>query len=88
MRYPTILLGISIFILNERTRIMAKISKSKLTEHLRRGGLNEGILDTFFRKLKKAKKEREFEKLTNDPEYQSLLKKYNIEPVDWNQTDL
>lgn len=67
---------------------MAKISKSKLTEHLRRGGLNEGILDTFFRKLKKAKKEREYERLTNDPEYQSLLKKYNIEPIDWTDTEL
>ena len=31
--------------------------------------------------------ESDYDKLTNDPEYQRVLKKYDIEPVDWAGTD-
>jgi len=46
----------------------------------------------WFRNMRREKrikqKEKELEKLTQDPEYQKILKKYNIKPVDWNQTTL
>lgn len=32
----------------------------------------------------KKKKEKEFEKLSKDPQYQAILKKYNIEPIPWD----
>ena len=62
---------------------MKTIKKSKLTEVLKSKGLSEGFLDKFFTKLKKARKEKEYEKLTQDPEYQALLKKHNLKPVDY-----
>tara|TARA_B100001057_G_scaffold470512_1_gene531895 strand:+ start:681 stop:872 length:192 start_codon:yes stop_codon:yes gene_type:complete len=62
---------------------MAKIKKSKLTEHFKSIGMTEGFLSKFFARLKKSGKEKEYEKLTNDPSYQAILKKYNIKPTDW-----
>jgi hypothetical protein len=38
-----------------------------------------GFIKNFF--------ESDNDKLTNDPEYQRVLKKYDIEPVDWAGTD-
>ena len=43
---------------------MAKITKSKLTEHFKSIGMSEGFLSKFFAKLKKSGKEKEYEKLT------------------------
>jgi hypothetical protein len=37
----------------------------------------------FIKKIFKS----DYDKLTNDPEYQRVLKKYDIEPVDWAGTD-
>lgn len=62
---------------------MAKIKKTKLTEHFKSLGLSEGFLAKFFAKLKKSGKEEEYEKLTKDPSYQAILKKYDIKPVNW-----
>ena len=62
---------------------MAKIKKAKLTEILKSHGLSEGFLSKFFGNIKKAKKEKEYEKLTKDPDFEKVLKKYNIKPVDW-----
>ena len=50
---------------------------------LKSKGLSEGFLSNFFKKIKLAKAEKEYQQLTNDPRYQELLKKYNIKPVDW-----
>ena len=38
-----------------------------------------------FNKIKKLIKEKEYKKLTNDPKYQSILKKHNLEPVPYDQ---
>ena len=62
---------------------MAKITKSKLTEMLKSKGVSEGFLSNFFKKIKLAKAEKEYQQLTNDPKYQQLLKKYKIKPVDY-----
>ena len=65
---------------------MANITKTKLTEILKSKGVSEGFLSNFFKKIKLAKAEKEYQQLTNDPKYQQLLKKYKIKPVDWNST--
>jgi hypothetical protein len=62
---------------------MAKLTKSNLKEHFKNEGLSEGFIEKFFQNLVRQKKEKELEKLTQDPEYQRILKKYNIKPVDW-----
>lgn len=85
MRYPIEILGISIFILYQLGIIM-KIKVSKLREVLKTQGLSENIVTDFIKFLIRKKKERELEKITNDPEYQAILKKYNIDPVDYNFT--
>lgn len=64
---------------------MKTIKESQLKEILKSKGLDEGFIDTFFKNLKKKKKEKEFQKLTNDPKYQAILKKYNIEPVPYDK---
>ena len=64
---------------------MNTIKTSKLREVLTLKGLSEGFIDDFFRNIKKKKKEKEFEKLSNDPQYQAILKKYNIEPIPWDK---
>lgn len=62
---------------------MATIKKSKLTEHFKSIGMTEGFLAKFFARIKKSGKEKEYEKLTNDPSYQAILKKYKLEPINW-----
>ena len=84
MRYPIEILGISIFILYQ-LGITMKIKVSKLREVLKTQGLSENIVTDFIKFLIRKKKERELEKITNDPEYQAILKKYNIKPVDWDK---
>ena len=64
---------------------MKTIKESQLKEILQSKGLDEGFIDDFFKNLKKKKKEKEFQKLTNDPKYQAILKKYNIEPVPYDK---
>jgi len=84
MRYPIGILGISIFILYQ-LGITMKIKVSKLREVLKTQGLSENIVTDFIKFLIRKKKERELEKITNDTEYQAILKKYNIKPVDWDK---
>ncbi len=64
---------------------MANITKTKLTEILKSKGVSEGFLSNFFKKIKLAKAEKEYQQLTNDPKYQQLLKKYKIKPVDYSK---
>ena len=65
---------------------MAKLTKSNLKEHFKNQGLSEGFIEKFFQNLVRQKKEKELERLTQDPEYQKILKKYNIEPVSYGKT--
>jgi|LakMenEpi03Aug12_release.lakeMendotaPanAssembly.Ray.scaffolds.fasta_scaffold25046_7 hypothetical protein len=65
---------------------MGTIKTSKLTELLKSKGLSESFIGKFIDAIKQKKKEKEFEKLNNDPRYKELLKKYNIDPVDYNST--
>ena len=67
---------------------MKTIKESKFREVLEKQNLPEGFISQFINYMKKSKKERELAKLTNDPEYQSLLKKYNIKPVQWTGREL
>jgi len=62
-----------------------KIKVSKLREVLKKQGLSENIITDFIKFLIRKKKERELEKITNDPEYQAILKKYNIKPMEWGK---
>mgnify|MGYP000032016247 FL=1 len=64
---------------------MATIKTSKLKEVFTSKGVSESFIDDFFRNIKKRKKEKEFEKLSKDPQYQAILKRYNIEPIPWDK---
>lgn len=39
----------------------------------------------FLQKLRLKILQKEYDDLTNDPKYQSILKRYNIKPVDWQK---
>jgi hypothetical protein len=74
---------------------MKTIKKSQLTELLKNKGLDEGFIDRIFHRVKTAKKkselkdlERELSRLENDPEYQKILKKHGIKPINYNDTKL
>ncbi len=84
MRYPIGILGISIFILY-KLGITMKIKVSKLREVLKKQGLSENIITDFIKFLIRKKKERELERITNDPEYQAILKRAGIKPIDWGK---
>ena len=45
--------------------------------------MDENIIKRFIGKIAKAYKTKKLDKLTNDPEYQKILKKYNLKPIDW-----
>ena len=54
-----------------------------IIEKLEKRGLDEGGIKSFIGSIVKAYKTKQLDKLTKDPEYQKILKKYNIKPVDW-----
>ena len=71
---------------------MSKISKSKLKEVLSNANMSEGLIDTILKKIKQSKKDahtkalhKKLDALTNGKEYQAILKKYDIEPMDWSK---
>lgn len=43
------------------------------------------MLKSLIKAIIVAIKKKKLEKLTNDPKYQALLKRYNIEPVPWDK---
>ena len=47
--------------------------------------MTEGGIGDFLKKIQIAIKTKQLDKLTNDPEYQKTLKKYNIKPIDWTK---
>lgn len=57
-----------------------------IIESLRKRGMDEGGIKDLLKKVQVAIKKKQLDKLTNDPEYQKILKKYNIKPVNWNQS--
>ena len=57
----------------------------KITESLTKRGMSESAIGKFLNSIKIAIKKKQLDKLTNDPEYQKILKKYNIEPVPYDK---
>ena len=64
---------------------MKTIKSCKLKEVLSSKGMDEGAIADFFKSIKIAKKKNKLDKLTNDPKYQAILKKYDIEPVPYGK---
>lgn len=64
---------------------MASRKIESIVETLQSRGMNEGGIRDLLKKIKIAMKKRELDKLTNDPDFQRTLKKYNIKPVDWTK---
>lgn len=57
----------------------------KITESLTKRGMSESAIGKFLNSIKIAIKKKQLDKLTNDPNYQKILKKYNIEPVPYGK---
>jgi len=57
-----------------------------IIEKLEKRGMDEGGIRKFIGSIVKAYKTKQLDKLTNDPEYQKLLKKYKIKPIDWKKS--
>jgi len=57
-----------------------------IVESLKKRGMNESAVSDFLNSIRVAIKKKKLDKLTNDPDYQKILKKYNIKPVNWNQS--
>ena len=57
-----------------------------IIEKLEARGMDEGGIKSFIGSIVKAYQTKKLDKLTNDPEYQKILKKYKIKPVEWNST--
>jgi hypothetical protein len=57
-----------------------------IVESLKKRGMNESAVSDFLNSIRVAIKKKKLDKLTNDPDYQKILKKYNIKPIDWNST--
>ena len=55
-----------------------------IVESLKKRGMNESAVSDFLNSIRVAIRQKKLDKLTNDPEYQKILKKYNINPVDWS----
>lgn len=56
-----------------------------IVESLKRRGMSEGAISDFLNSIRVAIKKKKLDKLTNDPQYQKILKKYNIEPVPYGK---
>lgn len=61
-----------------------KIKKSKLIEILKSNNLNESLVKKLLGIFLKNKNQDKLERLTTDPEFEKILKKHNLKPVDWN----
>jgi len=59
------------------------MAKKNIIEKLEDKGMNENAIKSFIGSIMKAYKQKKLDKLTNDPEYQAILKKYNLKPIDW-----
>jgi len=56
-----------------------------IIEKLEKRGMDENGIKKFIGSIVKAYKTKQLDKLTNDPEYQKILKKYKIKPVDYSK---
>jgi len=59
-----------------------------IVEKLEKRGMDESGIRKFIGSIVKAYKTKQLDRLTNDPEYQRILKKYKLKPVNWNDTEL
>ena len=57
-----------------------------IIEKLEKRGMDEGGIKSFIGSIVKAYQTKKLDKLTNDPEYQAILKKYKIKPIDWKKS--
>ena len=57
-----------------------------IIEKLEKRGMDEGGIKSFIGSIVKAYQTKKLDKLTNDPEYQKILKKYKIKPINYNDT--
>ena len=64
------------------------MAKTNIIEKLEKRGMNEGGIKSFINMIYTAYKKKKLDKLTADPEYQAILKKYNIKPVKWTGRQL
>lgn len=44
------------------------------------------LIHRFVSFILRRRKRKKLDKITNDPEYQKILDKHNIKPVDWEST--
>tara|TARA_B100000497_G_C7687205_1_gene416735 strand:+ start:1467 stop:1727 length:261 start_codon:yes stop_codon:yes gene_type:complete len=58
-----------------------------IIEKLEAKGMNEISIKKFIGKIVKAYKSKKLDKLTNDKEYQSMVKKYNLNIPKWGAED-
>lgn len=65
-------MGFSIFILYGDCMKSNKLEK--ITESLTKRGMSESAIGKFLNSIKIAIKKKQLDKLTNDPEYQKILK--------------
>ena len=56
-----------------------------IIEKLEKRGMDEGGIKSFIGSIVKAYKTKQLDRLTNDPEYQKILKKYKIKPVSYGK---
>lgn len=56
-----------------------------IVESLKKRGMSEGAISDFLNSIRVAIKKKKLDKLTNDPKYQSILKKYGIDPVPYGK---
>jgi len=61
------------------------MASRNIIEKLEKRGMNENAIKKFIGSIIKAYKQKKLDKLTNDPEYQKILKKYNLKPIDWTK---
>jgi len=59
------------------------MAKANIIEKLEKRGMNEAGIKSFLNMIYTAYKRKQLDKLTADPEYQAILKKHNIKPVDF-----
>jgi hypothetical protein len=68
-----------------RGKTMKSQKLETIIESLHKRGMTEGGIRDFLNKIQIAIKTKQLDKLTNDPEYQKIIKQYNIKPVDWTK---
>lgn len=56
-----------------------------IIEKMEARGMTENVIKKLMGKIAKAFQQKRLDKLNKDPEYQKILKKYNLKPIDWGK---